>query len=135
MATLLCYNLTGDRAAKIKFTAMRLKIRICEVSPEDYYQPLAALCGRAPRAEADASAESFTDEMLVMADFSNSLITQFLQAFRNGKIPPVLLKAILTDVNAGWTSLQLHRELSAEREAVLAQGKPMHQQTTPAEER
>ena len=127
MPTLLCYNLTGDRAAKIKFTAMRLKIRICDVAQEDYHQPLAALSGRCAKMEGAAGKEDFTDEMLVMAGFSSALMNQLLQTFRQMKIPPVPLKAMLTETNGQWDSCRLHREISAEHEAMTRGGAPAHQ--------
>ncbi|MDD3335874.1 MAG: DUF3783 domain-containing protein [Eubacteriales bacterium] len=125
---LLCYNLTGDKAAKIKFTAMRFAIRIRVVKPEEYTQTLAALCGLEEPNDQFYSEAGFEDEMLVMAHFPDALTSQFLQAFHKAKVAPVLLKAILTDTNADWNSLQLHQELSAEREAILNQSQPLHAQ-------
>ena len=42
----------------------------------------------------------------------------FLQAIRAAKLPPVALKAVLTDENKGWNVLELHEELQKEHEAL-----------------
>ena len=123
---LLCYNLQGDKAGKIKLTAMRFSIRIRVVNAEEYTQSIAALCGLEPMTEERYEGEGFTDEMLVLANFPNSLASQFLQAFRRGKIPPVALKAMLTPTNAQWSSLTLHGELSQENKAFEEKAPPIH---------
>ena len=37
---------------------------------------------------------------------------------RVAKLPPVALKAVLTDENKGWNMLELHEELQKEHEAM-----------------
>lgn len=41
-----------------------------------------------------------------------------LQAIRAAKLPPVALKAVLTDENKGWNVLELREELQKEHEAL-----------------
>lgn len=123
---LLCYHLTGDKGSKILFTAMRLGVRLRPVQPEEYSQTLNALCGLAPMDAPSYEGEDFADEMLVMGNFSDRLIDQFLEGLRRTKAPRVALKAILTDANGGWDSITLHRELSEERAAVLASRQSAH---------
>lgn len=43
--TLLCYHLSGEKASKIRFAAMRLRILLRDVKPEEYGWTLNALCG------------------------------------------------------------------------------------------
>ena len=129
--TMLCYNLTGERGRKIRFAAMGLGIKLRNVDAEEYRQPLGALCGLAEVGEGIAPEGSFTDEMLLMAGFPDGLVSMFLQAFRKLKIPSVQLKAILTDTNVNWNSIQLHQELTAERDAVLRGGSVDHGEDQP----
>jgi hypothetical protein len=120
---LLCYNLGTEQGRKIMLLAMRLKIRVRPVKPEEYGQTLAALCGLEPEAPAPADAAPFADPMLVLANFSPELINHFLYGFKQDHIVPVGLKAILTETNQSWHSAALHSQL-AEEHAAMAQGKP-----------
>lgn len=117
--TLLCYNLTGERGRKIRFAAMGLSIKLRSVEENEYHQPLSVLCGLEEAGEPIPPEGMFSEEMLVMAGFPNGLVSLFLQAFKKMKLQPVLLKAILTETNKDWNSVQLHEELQAERAAVL----------------
>ena len=63
---LLCYNLKDESFRKVRLAAMRFKIRIRPVSPSEYGETLAALCGMEPPAGPPAPG-TFADEMLVMA--------------------------------------------------------------------
>lgn len=120
---LLCYNLQGDKSSKVKLLAMRLMIRVRVVHAEEYQQTLAALCGYEPMADTQTTGAGFSDEMLVLGNFSSELINQFLIGFRQAKIQPVRLKAILTETNMHWDSIALHQQLAAEHDA-LANGRP-----------
>ena len=117
--TLLCYNLTGERGKKIRFAAMGLSIKIRNVEKQEYQLPLSALCGLTEQAENILPQGDFSEEMLVMAGFPNGLMSLFLQAFKKMKMPPVLLKAVLTETNSGWNSVMLAEELQKERAAIL----------------
>ena len=44
-----------------------------------------------------------------------------LEVIRLAKLPPIPLKAVLTETNRGWTTAQLREELNREREAIAAQ--------------
>lgn len=117
---LLCYNLKEDKASKIKQLAMRLRIRIRVVSAMEFHQPLAVLCGYAQPLELPPVPEPFTTEMLVLANFTQPMLTDFLNGFRHGAIPAVTLKAMLTETNQQWDSVTLHHELSQEHAALAA---------------
>jgi hypothetical protein len=123
---LLSYNLQGERANQIRLTAMRLTVRFRPVAPEEYGQPLAALCGMEPPAETPPPAEAFTDEMLVLAHFSTDLLNRFLYAFRKDGVPPLALKAMLTETNMRWSSATLHAQLKEEHEALISARPPVH---------
>ena len=128
--TLLCYNLSGERAAKIRFAAMRFSILLRPVAPEEYGRPLGALCGLdgvRPQSKAQQE-EPFQEEMLVMAGFPAGLVQQLLQGMRRMKIAPVALKAVLTETNSQWDSYRLYREISAEHEAMIRGAAAVHRE-------
>ena len=124
MPEILMYNLDNNKGSRLRLLGLKLHIRVRSVAPEDYGEPLGALAGFQPRTGA-AAEEQFDDEMLVLVNFGSKLLNQFLQEMRATKQPGVALKAVLTPTNAGWNSVQLHRELCREHEA-MREGKPAH---------
>jgi hypothetical protein len=84
---------------------------------------LADTGGISPAPEAsEASQESFPGEMLVLCGLSSPQFSALLNALRQNRCT-VSLKAVLTETNAAWDSIRLHRELAAEH-AALQQVKP-----------
>lgn len=61
---------------------------------------------------------NFTEEMMVLKDFSSEQLDAFLKFFRQNNLTPVALKAVLTPVTQHWNSLQLYEELKKEHEAM-----------------
>ncbi len=116
--TILTFNFSDDRLAKMRFLCMKLGVLVKPVPAEACNQPLSALCGLSePAADAEA-AEPFSDEMLVFCHMDNAAVGRFLQTAKQLRFAPVALKAVLTPTNAAWLPAQLRRELSAEREAI-----------------
>ena len=120
MANVLLYNLSGtEKGKKIKFVCMKLGISGLEIEPGEYLHPIGYLAGLEGFSPAESfSGDGFGDEMLVMNGFTNSQIELFLAAMRQARIPSVALKAVVTAHNAGWSSIELHRELSLEHAAM-----------------
>ena len=58
-----------------------------------------------------------------MAGLSGWQLDAFLRGIRQKTGGTVALKAILTETNMGWDSVQLHQELQRERQAMEAQGR------------
>ena len=126
MPVLLMYNLDNEKGRLIRAICLRLKIRIQNVNPAEFGQPVGALAGLSPRL--DAACESpFADEMLLFVNFSNPLLDRFLTESRKARAS-VALKAVLTPTNAAWTSAQLHNEISREHEAMRAQMASVHKE-------
>lgn len=120
---LLCFQMSPEKAAKVRFLCMRFAIRFQQVSPEQWGERLGVLCGL-PEDDA-AEPLPLTDvpqdvpgEMMVMGLFPAGMASQFLQAMKRAKLPPVPLRAVLTPTNSQWTPPMLYRELQREREAV-----------------
>ncbi|MBE5808484.1 MAG: DUF3783 domain-containing protein [Clostridiales bacterium] len=117
MPVILLYNLHGERGMHIRMIALKLKLRMREVHPDEIGQPVGALAGLLP-AHPHAEPTPFDDEMIVFVNFDRALLDRFLQEMRAARLPGVALKAVLTPTNMHWTSGQLHDEISREHEAM-----------------
>ena len=90
---------------------LRLRMRV--VTPDKYHLPLLELSeGKGDAAEAG---EAIPESMLVFCNMSSALLNQVLEVIRVAKLPPIPLKAILTETNQEWNSLQLVEELRREQ--------------------
>lgn len=99
---------------------LKLGLQIRSISKEQYGEPIGALAG-VPGYTLTGEAytgEGFEDEMILMKGFTNQMLDAFLRGFRTMKIAPVALKAVLTEANCGWNSMELHEELVKEHEAM-----------------
>ena len=120
--TLLAYQIDPGKLGRMQVVCLRLGIRVQAVDPADFGQPIGALAGVLPRT-ADAPAAPLPGEMLVMAHFRPGMLEGMLQGFRAAHIPPVALKAMLTDTNAAWTAPALYAEIAKEHAAMHSGGR------------
>lgn len=115
----LLYNFAGtQKGRKIKFVLIRMGIRIKNIEKKDYLQPAGALAG-VPGILADQpeyEKEGFTEEMLVMYNFTEKQLDEMLLRFCKEKIPKIELKAVITPTNCNWNSLKLFEEIKKERQ-------------------
>lgn len=123
---LLTYHLPAKRAAKVRVIAMRMGVRVKAVEKWEYLSPIGSFTGDCGSFDSFYDGEGFDDEMLVMAHFPQSLFTRFLQELRAARLT-VPLKCVLTETNCGWNSLELHEQLTAERDAIES-GRPLHEE-------
>ena len=115
---ILEYNLDNAQKLKLMFACAQLKITCHSVPREDYNQPIAALAGVRRRIEGSYAGEGFTDEMLVMVNFTGNLLNAFLNALRLNRARSIALKAVMTPSNADWDSVKLHDEILREHTAM-----------------
>ena len=120
-AEILLYNFTDDeRTRQLRRYLNKAKINHHIIRTPEFLHPLGYLFkmpGFSPSPQFNLG-NNFTDEMLVMKDFSNEQLDHFLSFFKQNRLAPVKLKAILTPVNQTWNSVQLHKELQEERAAM-----------------
>ena len=125
----LLYNLQeGERAEKIRGYLAGAGIRIIDVLPAEYLQRLGALIGL-PGFAKDAEPNmgfSFPEEMLVMFAFTDKVMEDFFQSFRDAKIASVGLKAAITPTNINWNSKQLYEAISEEHRRVMEAKRKSH---------
>ena len=121
---LLTYNLKPGTAAGLMEICRDLGIRVREVRRGEYALPIGALAGipvagiPAARASDAAPVAAFDDEMLVMCHMLSNELDAFLQAMRDGGLPRIALKAVLTPANVVWNSVDLRDELAREHIAM-----------------
>ena len=73
------------------------------------------------KGEPGETAEPLPEPMLVFCYLPQALLHQVLEVIRVANLPPIPLKAVLTETNRAWDTKQLHAELLQEREAIAAQ--------------
>lgn len=112
----LLYQFEGLRLAQAHKALEKLPYRIREVKREEYRYPLgylAGLPGSLPLGNA-YDGPQLEQEMAVFAGFLRDDIDKVLDAFRQNGLAGVGLKAVLTETNQVWSSLQLFEELKKE---------------------
>ena len=112
----LCYNLREETLGKLRVLALRLGIAVREVKPEEFALPVGVLAGVLKAPDVLEQAAPFADKMLVMAHFRPGMLDAFLNGFKQSRIVPISLKAMLTPTNAAWNASQLHDAIRAEHE-------------------
>ena len=117
--TILMYNCSGPEFSKLRqiFAMLRLRMRV--VASDRYHVSLEELAEG--KGEAGEQSDAIPETMLVFCGLGDALLQQVLEGIRVAKLPPIGMKAVLTETNRTWDSLQLYQELCREREAIAAQ--------------
>ena len=121
--TILMYNCSGPEFSKLRQIFAMLRMRMRPVSPEQYHVSLEKLAqGKGEDAPAPESVpEAIPEAMLVFCGLNQALLHQVLEVIRLAKLPPIPLKAVLTETNREWDTLQLREELLKEQAAIREQ--------------
>lgn len=117
------YNFNSARGRQIRMLCLTLGLKIRVVDRAQYKETIGAIAG-VPGYSLSGEiyeGEGFEDEMLILKGFTGGMLDSFLHGFRKMKIQPVALKAVLTEANCGWNSLELHDELVKEHESMHSQ--------------
>ena len=115
-SVILAVHFSAKKLAKLRMAAMRLGAKVRVVEKWEYLNAVGSLTGDLGGFESFYDGEDFSGELLVFAHFTDAQLNLFLQAMRAAKLPPVALKAVLTEENRGWNMLELHEELKKEHE-------------------
>lgn len=118
MATLLMYHISGLKEAQIHMLCGMQKIMPRVVLESEESHPVGLLAGRMISAKPKKTGH-FTQEMLVLADFTQQQLDEFLKSYRLSGIEPVPLKAVLTEHNQNWNAFMLFSELVREHEEMM----------------
>ena len=119
--SVLLYNCSGFQWTKLHQIMMMLRFRIRVIRPEQYHLTLEQLAQGQGEPSADNVPEAFPESMMVFCGVGQAQLEAILNAIRLSKLPPIPLKAVLTDSNREWNSIQLHEELLKEQEAIAQQ--------------
>ena len=120
--TILIYNCRGPKFAKLPQILAMLRIRMRRVEPGQYHLSLLELAKGEGEA-VETTAEPMPENMLVFCGMHQVFLNQLLEVIRLSKMPPIELKAILTEDNKDWDSLKLREELLAEKAKIEAEAK------------
>lgn len=126
MSMVLIYNVSGGREAKLKMLCRKFNIESRSVEKEEYGCLLGYLTGVSDDSST-GTGEDFDGEMLYIAGLPGGMLNLFIDQLRRNKLI-IPLKAVQTPTNSGFTSYELFRELSAEREAI-AKGMNAHEKS------
>ena len=61
-----------------------------------------------------AETSGVAERFMILCGFSRRQLNDLLAGMRRNNVPPVPLKAMLTETNSSWTAEKLYRELLAE---------------------
>ena len=114
----LLYNCSGPQWTKLHQMMMMLRFRIRMIRPEQYHLPLEQLAQGQGEPAADSVPQAFPESMMVFCGVGQAQLEAILNAVRLSKLPPIPLKAVLTDSNREWDSVRLHKELLKEKAAL-----------------
>lgn len=125
---ILAYRLPAKQLSRLRMLAMKAGARVRVVEKREYLDPIGSFCAIAGAFDSMYDGEDLTEPMLVLAQFQDAKLSAFLQAMRASTLQPIALKAVLTETNAQWNSLELYEALREERDA-MQQGAsaPVHE--------
>lgn len=119
------YNFQIDREKQILTLCVKNGLKVKRITADMFGEKLGALAKR-PGYELSGeeySGEPFEDEMMVMDGLDRNSLNSFLNDFRKAGIKPVALKAVVTEHNCEWNSVELHREIREEHQTMQAREK------------
>ena len=116
----LLFHIEPAKCRQIESICHSLHIQTVKVKPTSYEQTLGYLAGISGfnRQNKTYSGPEFPSEMLVFAGMDSDLVDAFLAAYKKASIPPIGLKAILTQHNIFWTATALYKELYREHHSL-----------------
>lgn len=111
----LLYNLDNEKGKRIKTILVQMGVRIKNITKEMYTQKVGFLAGikEFEKKEENYQGEEFLDELIILKGFSDKRLEFLLNELRrhNAKVD---LKAVITQQNQNWNSLELYEELRKE---------------------
>lgn len=118
------FNIEGKKSIEIKNLARKLYIET------EYIERVAQGAKMSELLSGNYSGlelnDSFSEEMLYLADFPEPILNIFLTQLRRRKCT-VELKAVKTPTNLGYTAIELYKEISAEHREMQGGKAPIHQ--------
>lgn len=118
--TILLFHTEPDKTKAIETICRFMKVQTVKVKMSSYAQPLGYLAGITGfhRQNTPYTGQEFPSEMLVFSGMDSDMVDTFLEKYKSTSLPPVRLKAILTQHNIFWTAEQLYGELFREHQSI-----------------
>lgn len=115
-AKILLFHMKPDKTKQIEAICRNLKIQTVKVKLTSYNQKLGYLAGITgfSRENTAYTGPDFPTEMLVFSGMDSDMVDVFLSKYKEASIPPIGLKAIITQHNIFWTAEDLYKELLKE---------------------
>lgn len=115
-ATILLFHIDAGKEKQIRKLCQSMHISVTKVNTASYNQSLGYLAGIQgfSRNAGTYKGAEFPLEMLVFSGMDSHAVDSFLAAYKKASIPPIGLKAILTQHNIFWTAEELFKELFKE---------------------
>lgn len=114
----LLYGLENKKGEEIRRICLQLGIRVKHVGKEQFHLPVGMLPvirdASAVKAVFSGVDSEIPEEMMVMNGFSPASMDRFLERMKKARISGIDLKAVVTEYNKNWSSVQLYQELKAE---------------------
>ena len=118
MAQVLLYNLPPEKLRRVRVALTRLGLRGRTVTHAEYGHPIGFLAGLEGFESAEEyTLDGFSSEMMVMCDLSAKQFSSLLDMLRASRAV-VPLKAVVTETNASWNSVELHDALRNEHDTM-----------------
>ena len=111
----------SDADRMLKGVLVRMGIRIRNLTPEQTGERVGALAGLSDFEQEAAECPVIPEKMLILHGFGNQRLQELLAGLRKAKVPPIALKAMVTEHNADWTLYEPYQELLAEHEKMTGQ--------------
>lgn len=113
---ILLFNINAGKAALIKSVCGGMGIQTVTIYKNQYGEKIGALAGIKGFAPSMAvyGGEDFAAEMMILCGLTSKELDEFLEKYRDAKIPTVGLKATVTPHNISWSAAELYRELTQE---------------------
>ena len=107
----------------MKLVLAQLGIRFHTIAPHQTDETigyLASIDGFAAQ-PAGQDAPVVTEQVLILHNFSSQRLDALLRGLRRAGVPPIPLKAVVTEHNVSWRFASLAQELRREHEAIRQQ--------------
>lgn len=115
--TVLIYGVEGAQAKRLRGLFARKNVRARFVRPEEYGEPVGAMCGA--RAKTGAAPDGGElRAMLVFCRCTTRQLDMLISEIRTARLCPDALRAVLTEHNAAWSGERLCAELINERKSL-----------------
>ncbi len=117
---ILFYEIEKEKLDKIEQICKKLNFRTKKVAKAFYLEKIGFLISFPgwKKQGIRYEKEGFKEEMIVFSGLDSNDLDKFLDEYQKEGLEPITLKAVVTEYNKSWTSVELFQELQRERKQV-----------------